>query len=67
MTWVTCQSPTSKETFAINTRHVRRAVKRNGVTNIEFSDGSTPLVIDMSLDDWLAQVQTINTVGEPEA
>lgn len=57
MTWVTCQSPTSKETFAVNDRNVKRAVKRNGVTSLEFVDGTPALVIDMSLGDWLAAVQ----------
>lgn len=56
MSWVTCQSPTSKETFAINSRTVRRAVRRSEVTSLEFTDGSAALIIDMSLDEWLAQV-----------
>jgi hypothetical protein len=57
MTWVTCQSPTSKEVFAVNDHNVKRAVRRSEVTSLEFADGSPALIINMSLDDWLAAVQ----------
>ena len=56
MSWVTCQSPTSQETFVVNPRNVRRVVRKNSrISVLEFSDG-TAIVIDMPLEEWVAQV-----------
>jgi hypothetical protein len=55
MTWVICQSPTSKETFAVNTDNVRRVVAKGNVSVLEFVDG-TAVFISKTLDEWLAEV-----------
>lgn len=56
MSWVTCQSPTSNETFAVNPRNVRRVVRKNAtVSVIEFVDGAA-ISVRISMEDWLAAV-----------
>jgi hypothetical protein len=55
MTWVTCQSPTSGETFDVNTRNVRRVVAKGSVSVVEFLDG-TAIIISHTLDEWRAAV-----------
>lgn len=56
MSWVTCQSPTSGETFVVNTRNVRRVVRKGASSVLEFVDG-TAIFITHTMDEWLALVQ----------
>lgn len=55
MIWVTCQSPTSNETFVANADNVRRVVAKGKVSVLEFVDG-TAVFINMTLDQWLSRV-----------
>jgi hypothetical protein len=58
MSWVTCQSPTSGETFVVNTRNVRRVVhKTDTVSVLEFSDG-TAVFVNMAMEEWLAALHS---------
>lgn len=59
MSWVTCQSPTSNETFAVNTDNVRRVVAKGVSSVLEFLDG-TAIFITHTMDEWLAAVLLTN-------
>lgn len=57
MTWVTCQSATTNETFAVNTHLVKKVKDRTTCAVVEFIDG-TQFTIQGNLQDWLSKVES---------